>query len=325
MENLDKTCFMISPIWEKGTPEYQDFREIFDYEIKPSIKEVVDGIKVLRADDIHDSGSLTKDILECLEGAFIAIADMTGQKANVLYELGVRHALSLRTILIAREKKDIPTDLLEYRTIIYDPTSRKGSFEFREVIKEYIRKIINNPQKPDNPVFDKIKPSSSKNGTTRSSTVFDFPTRFQKELERMNAKREKIQWVVPSTIKKQGMPDSLRGGKGNFELYVVYENKIPKQVLYVALIDQKNDMLWDLIDTIKKLVKKCRLDDLNMEVVLIIASDKNLNTKEENIIRDEFEKIPANNKLISLENWYSDGNRIKRKKISDFGLKSQLS
>ena len=116
----NNVCFVISPIGKKGTEEYKKFKDALDFIIKPTVENSDYKLKVLRADDIKKPGSLIKDILENIYSSFIVIADLTGQNPNVFYELGVRHSLSPRTILIAQSIEDIPSDLRDYRTIIYE-------------------------------------------------------------------------------------------------------------------------------------------------------------------------------------------------------------
>jgi len=109
-----QTCFVISPIGKEGTEIYDKFKNILDYVIKPAVDKSGYELKVLRADDVDRAGSFIKDILELLLNSFIVIADLTDQNPNVFYELGVRHALSARTILIAQDVSHIPSDLREY-------------------------------------------------------------------------------------------------------------------------------------------------------------------------------------------------------------------
>ena len=73
----------------------------------------------------------------------------------MFYELGVRHALSPRTVLIAQSVDDIPSDLREYRTIVYDTTA-KGAAEFANRLKKYLSEMYKEPERPDNPVLDRI-------------------------------------------------------------------------------------------------------------------------------------------------------------------------
>lgn len=151
----NKICFLISPIGKKGTETYNNFKEILDHIIRPGIKESGYNLNLIRADEIDKSGSFIKQILEHLYKSFIVIADLTNQNPNVFYELGVRHSLSPRIILIAQNSDDIPSDLKEYRTIIYD-ISPKGITDFKVKLKNYLNEIYRDPEYPDNPVLDRL-------------------------------------------------------------------------------------------------------------------------------------------------------------------------
>ena len=149
------TCFVISPIGQVGTERHGKFKEVLDYVIKAGVKASGYDLQVLRADDIDRAGSFIKDILDSLYNSYVVIADLTEQNPNVFYELGVRHALSPRTILIAQSVDDIPSDLREYRTIVYD-TSAKGAAEFAARLKKFLAEMQTEPERADNPVLDRI-------------------------------------------------------------------------------------------------------------------------------------------------------------------------
>jgi len=154
-ESGQDTCFVISPIGKPGTERHTKFKEVLEYIIKSAVKNSGYNLQVLRADDIDRAGSFIKDILESLYDSYVVIADLTEQNPNVFYELGVRHALSPRTILIAQSIDDIPSDLREYRTIVYD-TSAKGAADFSTRLKKFLSEMRKEPERPDNPVLDRI-------------------------------------------------------------------------------------------------------------------------------------------------------------------------
>ncbi len=151
-----RDCFVVSPIGEQGTARFETFRRVLDHLIRPAVEESVLGLRVIRADEIHRPGSFIRDVLEYLAGAYLVIVDLTGQNANVFYELGVRHALSPRTILIAHETADLPADLREYRTLMY--SDAPGSDEtFRQQLRSYLEQIERTPDAPDNPVLSWLR------------------------------------------------------------------------------------------------------------------------------------------------------------------------
>jgi tetratricopeptide (TPR) repeat protein len=116
-----KTCFVIMPIRKPGTQEYTDFRSLYDIVIKPPLKEA--GYDVVRADDVEKGGAITADVIHRLATADLVVADLTDLNANVMYELGIRHALRrLGTVMIVdTTRTKIPFDLQQYRAIEFVP------------------------------------------------------------------------------------------------------------------------------------------------------------------------------------------------------------
>jgi hypothetical protein len=83
------------------------------------------------------------------------IADLTNSNPNVLWELGVRHTLSRRAILIAQDKKFLPSDLKDYPIIIYKyKQTPKEVIKFKRDICDKLKDIESDPDKPDSPVAE---------------------------------------------------------------------------------------------------------------------------------------------------------------------------
>jgi hypothetical protein len=156
IRRFETTCFVVSPFGHPGTPDREGFRRVLDECIRPAVAESGLGLDVVRADDIHRPGSFVRDVLAYLAGAHTVIADLTGRNANVFYELGVRHALSPRTLLIAQDADDIPSDLREYRTLLYDPPPH-GTAACVAGIRKYLEQVAAEPERPDNPVLDRLQ------------------------------------------------------------------------------------------------------------------------------------------------------------------------
>jgi hypothetical protein len=93
-------------------------------------------------------------IIRSLNDAHVVLADLTDRNANVFYELGVRHALADRTIIVAQDRSDIPFDLIGYASHVYDWRSAKGKDELTRKLCEVLAEIDGNPDRPDNPVSD---------------------------------------------------------------------------------------------------------------------------------------------------------------------------
>jgi hypothetical protein len=52
--------------------------------------------------------------------AKVLVAELTERNPNVLYELGLAHALKKPVVLVSSTEKDVPFDLQHIRVIYYD-------------------------------------------------------------------------------------------------------------------------------------------------------------------------------------------------------------
>lgn len=129
----------------------EKWTEVFNHIIKAAVEESGFGYECKRYG--LGRANIVKDILEDLNRAQVVIADLTDNNANVLWELGVRHTLKRRTILISQDKKFIPSDLKDYPVILYGQT-KTAYDKFKNDIQDKLKDIETNPDKPDSPVAD---------------------------------------------------------------------------------------------------------------------------------------------------------------------------
>jgi len=126
------------------TPENQIFvimkfgDEMLDsaYEgvIKPLGREF--GHKVLRVDEIQDSGSISQQILESISRSRLIIAELSRESPNCYYEAGFAHALGKEIIFCINGNEKIHFDLAGYRFITW-----KTEAEFRRKLKERLESL----------------------------------------------------------------------------------------------------------------------------------------------------------------------------------------
>lgn len=129
----------------------EKWTEIFKYIIKPAVEESGLGYECERS--VAARENIIKGILDALNQANVVIADLTDNNPNVFYELGVRHTLTNRTILIAQGEEHIPFDLKPYPVAFYSESPAKIT-EFKADIKKKLKDIETNPERADNPVAD---------------------------------------------------------------------------------------------------------------------------------------------------------------------------
>jgi hypothetical protein len=322
-------CFVISPIGKEGTDDHDKFKEVLDYVIKPAIDDSGHDLEVLRADEINRTGSLIKDILENVYGSFIVIADLTGQNPNVFYELGVRHSLKPRTILITQSMDDVPFDIRDYRTIKYD-TSAKGANTFKNKLKSYLNEIFENPNHPDNPVLNSL-------GNVIDHRIIELEKE-NKELREFkrqdNELREAIK-AISKPKKEKHTPDEdvevrldrilkIRNMKkdygyqfykktknmievssqGHFSLYILDEDHID-EIYYISSDLTASNYQIELAD-IRVLIEECSKIQ-KLRVIFIMVTNDDLSA-EKDLIEGKFNKMKEfiNEKsrdLFSLEIW----------------------
>lgn len=97
-----------------------DERKIYD-EIKKTCE--LSGLNCSRSDEEFIETDILSHILRKIAKARIIIANIDGRNSNVFYELGIAHALDKPTIMISREKENVPFDLQSKNIIFYKTES----------------------------------------------------------------------------------------------------------------------------------------------------------------------------------------------------------
>lgn len=93
-------AFVAMPFGVKPGPDGQsiDFNRVYAELIKPALE--IAGLEVFRADEEERAGDIRADMFQELLLADLVVADLTLANPNVWYELGVRHALRARGVVI---------------------------------------------------------------------------------------------------------------------------------------------------------------------------------------------------------------------------------
>jgi hypothetical protein len=125
-------CFVLMPFDE-------EFQPLYDDHIKPTVIRA--GLRCERADDIQGTNLITWDIWERVNRARFLLAELTGQNANVFYELGLAHALSKDVILVTQSMDFVPFDLKAIRCIVYKFTPR-GTQALEKKLAEVIAVVM---------------------------------------------------------------------------------------------------------------------------------------------------------------------------------------
>ena len=68
--------------------------------------------------------------------ADVIVAGLSGLNPNVFYELGVSHALTNKTVMITRDIKRVPFDIVSYRVIPYED-NMAGAEQLKADLREH--------------------------------------------------------------------------------------------------------------------------------------------------------------------------------------------
>ena len=100
------------------------FSEPFNSIYRNCVAKVVTrlGYRISRADSIFGAAPIVQDIWQAIGSSLFVVADLTGRNPNVLYEVGLAHAIGRKVILLTQDIEDVPFDLRHRRCIVYSPS-----------------------------------------------------------------------------------------------------------------------------------------------------------------------------------------------------------
>lgn len=151
---LKPLCFVIMPL-ERAAPSrtrkyaamgQKELDTIFDLLRGILAKE---GYEVKRSDA---AGDILRDIVYDLDRSELVCADLTGLNPNVMYELGIRHGFTKRTILLTQDVAELPFDLKTFYCIEYAWITTADSDKLARAIKRTLKRMEADPDTRYGPV-----------------------------------------------------------------------------------------------------------------------------------------------------------------------------
>jgi O-acetyl-ADP-ribose deacetylase (regulator of RNase III) len=146
-------CFVIMPFGTKLSPSGTeiDFEVFYEEVIREAV--VALGFEPVRSDKIPGPGSIHERMFRHIAADEFAIVDITTLNANVIYELGLRHALRRSiTVLLQKTGESIPFNIHGQSVILY--SGERADYEkTRDLIKNSIRAALQTND-ADSPITD---------------------------------------------------------------------------------------------------------------------------------------------------------------------------
>jgi hypothetical protein len=122
-----KNCFVIMPISDTDGYDEGHFDRVYDFIIRPACEKA--GYVATRADKTNNANYIVIDILKQIINSDMAICDLSSRNSNVFFELGLRQAFNLKTVLIKDTKTPRSFDIAGLRCIDYDNSLRVDNVE----------------------------------------------------------------------------------------------------------------------------------------------------------------------------------------------------
>lgn len=269
-------CFIITPIGGDNTDVRRKAEGVIEAVIKPVLESEEFKYEVIVAHEINETGSIPDQVFDHVVNAKLIIANVTGLNPNVMYELGVRHALRLPVITIAETGTQLPFDINSQRTIFYE-NDMFGTKELKFKLKEMVKKIDFSKENHDNPVMNALRKSEIFSNINKEDKeqqllleIYDSIKKIEydknKQFNNKQFNNKKISEEVITFIKidpKSGeILDIDKGDEFNIDLILASANVTPnwimlnKRDIKVSIVDENYINLRELYKNIEFAIKE---------------------------------------------------------------------
>src|SRR5256714_388189 len=201
------------------------FRDPFDTYYKEVIKSacIEAGFEVSRSDEIYSAGAFVQTIWTQILAADAVIAEMSGANPNVLYELGLCHAIDQKVIMIAQDLNSVPSDLRHMNCITYDTSRVNWSDELKDSLRRMLtfpaslnRNTILHPvARVDNTrLFEQLESQIREANVRAREKELEFGEAADR-LEAANQELEQLRLLLGDEVRSRRQADSVLIHKDN--------------------------------------------------------------------------------------------------------------
>jgi len=131
-------CLVLMPLAEEWDPVYECVRR--------AVESSEVNMRCIRADEMYSTKSVMADVLDLIRRANVVIAEVTSCNPNVLYELGICHAVKDKVVLLTQQPDTLPFDFKHIRTVSYQ-NSINGGFALVDHLKGLLGRLRVEPAK----------------------------------------------------------------------------------------------------------------------------------------------------------------------------------
>ena len=136
LDEVTNSCFVVMPFHPLFGKEY-------DRVIKPAVEAA--GLKCERGDEIYGHQSIVQDIWRSIRRSRVVVAELSGRNPNVMYEIGLAHAIGKPIVLLTRNEEDLPFDLRSLRFVFYDTSDPFWGPELQTKLTHIIKLVLEEP------------------------------------------------------------------------------------------------------------------------------------------------------------------------------------
>lgn len=130
---LQNSCFVVMPFSPLFSTQYERV-------IRPAVEAA--GLICIRGDEIYTKPRIMDDIWQSLRSSRVIIAELTGKNPNVMYEIGLAHALGKVVIILTRNEDDVPFDLKALRYLFYDTGDPFWGQNLQSALKQMLSNVL---------------------------------------------------------------------------------------------------------------------------------------------------------------------------------------
>ena len=113
----------------------EQYRDAYFVAIEPVLKDLE--LNPIRVDQIQHNRTVTTEIVNQIESSLFVIADLTGERPNVYYEVGYAHRANKEVILLSKKGTSVHFDIAAINRIEYDDYT-----ELKESLKKRVNSIL---------------------------------------------------------------------------------------------------------------------------------------------------------------------------------------